>query len=156
MSNPIDPKSVAQWGLPAKLTMHTLDDNPAMEALRRAGRERVRREEIITSAAAQALRAASECVGELICQIEKFENSLDEHQEVAVFVIGGPAGASFFPTSIQAIDPDKVVFDGIDPDGGPFVVVQHVTQLNFALRAVRTAPDEPPRRIGFHHPIDED
>ena len=118
--------------------------------------EKVDRERTIAKAAAQAMQAASHCVDALTRRIANFEQGLRENEELALYVIGGPAGASFFPTSIEAIDPDKVVFTGLDQDDRPFVVVQHVTQLNFAMRAAVIAKDEKPRRIGFHHPLGED
>ena len=119
-------------------------------------RQKVDRERTIANAADQAAHAASHTVHVIDGQMSDFEERLRENEEIALYVIGGPAGGSFFPTSIEAVDPDKVIFTGLDPDNRPFLVVQHVSQLNFAMRAAVITADEKPRRLGFHHPLGDD
>lgn len=127
-----------------------LIDVSALEAIGRVAQERIDRETTVAAAAQYALESADASVAALMAEIETFQAGLSASEEIAVFIVGGPAGASFFPTQLRAINPDKVLFGGIDPDDHPFMLVQHVTQLNFVMRAVRVEPDEKPRRIGFH------
>lgn len=141
---------VPAFRLPAALT-----ENPAIEAARLAGIEHRERQGTIANAAAVMLTAASATVESLVEEMKMFEGHLGEREELALFVIGGPAGSAFFPTSVQAMDPDKVVFRGIDDIGRPFTVMQHVSQLNFAMQAAPVEENEPPRRIGFHSPSPE-
>ena len=49
-------------------------------------------------------------------------------------------------------NPDIITFDGFDKSGNRMKLIQHVSQLNVLLLAVRktTPPAEPPRRIGFY------
>ena len=62
---------------------------------------------------------------------------------------GGEAGILRIE-GLGYFDPDIVTFYGQDEDGQKMQLVQHVTQLNVALRAVpRAQPEEPARRIGF-------
>lgn len=136
-----------------------IDYSAMMEAqdhIQLAARERIKRETTVAAASALAMRSASHSVHAIVERIASYEALLSAQEEVALFVIGGPAGSSFFPTGIEAIDPDKVVFSGVDEGDRPFVVVQHVSQLNVAMRAAKVARDEQPRRIGFHHPLGED
>jgi hypothetical protein len=47
-------------------------------------------------------------------------------------------------------DPDIVTFYGTDSEGGRMQLIQHVSQLNVALRAMPILRDDvEPRRIGF-------
>jgi hypothetical protein len=133
----------------------SLVDNSALRAIQQAAQERIAREQTIADAAAHALEAASRTVAALIAEVSQFQDALSADEEIALFVIGGPAGSSFFPTDIRPIDPDKVLFAGLDENDAAFMVVQHVSQLNFAMRAIRVAPKEEPRRIGFHFPDEE-
>lgn len=125
-------------------------DMSHLKAINKAAQERVERELTVAAAAEYALQSADASVTALMNEIETFQAGLSREEEIAVFIVGGPAGASFFPTQLRAINPDKVLFGGIDPDDRPFMLVQHVTQLNIVMRAVRVEPAEKPRRIGFH------
>lgn len=109
-------------------------------------------DESVAGAARAALNAARDAV-EVICkEIEVFESKLQGTEEIGLYAVGGPSGATFFPQTLIAEGSDKVVFRGEDQDGKPFTLIQHVSQLNFAMRSVPVAPDVEPRRIGFHHP----
>lgn len=116
--------------------------------LSRLAGERIAREQRIADAAEHSLNAASYAVGHLVEEIGLFEQKLSEHEEVALYVIGGPAGQSFFPTVLKALNPDKVLYGGADQAGRPFVVVQHVSQLNFAMTATVFEEGQKPRRVG--------
>jgi hypothetical protein len=85
----------------------------------------------------------------LILYIQNFEEQLDEDHEVAMGFTGGDIGV----LSIEGIgffDPDLITFYGTDESGTRTQLVQHYSQLNVMLRALRKQPDRPaPRRIGF-------
>ncbi len=96
-----------------------------------------------------SLEAASATVRALQKQVQHFESQLPEREAVLLMMIGGPSGLSFFPTRIWAQDPDKIVFEGVDQDEHPFLVVQHISQLNFALRSYPLSEEQERRPIGF-------
>lgn len=85
----------------------------------------------------------------LILYIRNFEQQLDAKHEVAMGFAGGEAGVLRIE-GLGYFDPDLVTFYGRDEAGQKMQLVQHVTQLNVALRAVpHSGPEQPARRIGF-------
>lgn len=99
-----------------------------------------------------SLQAASRTMKLIEERVRLFEAKLNADEAVMVFMIGGPSGIAFLPTHISAQDPDSIVFEGFDPDGHPFTVIQHVSQLNFALRAFTLTSPSERKPIGFHVP----
>ena len=85
----------------------------------------------------------------VILYLKAFEESLDDDHEAAMGFTGGAAGI----LRIQGIGfsaPDMLTFSGVDDEGDRCQLIQHVSQLNVLLRAVRKPPDRPePLRIGF-------
>lgn len=86
----------------------------------------------------------------VILAIRAFEAALDRDDEVAMGFAGGEAGVlrieglGFHP-------PDILSFTGRDEAGQRMQLIQHVSQLSVALRAVpKSQPESPARRIGFH------
>jgi hypothetical protein len=98
------------------------------------------------------LAAASRSVKVLAQQIQEFESQLDDSQVIAFWIVGGPAGKMFVPQQIVAENPDKIIFKGRDIDHHPFVLVQHVTQLNFVIKVAPLEKGEKRQPIGFHIP----
>ena len=85
----------------------------------------------------------------LILYIQNFETQLDQEHEVAIGVTGSEAGLLRIE-GIGYFDPDIVTFYGTDPSGARSQLIQHVTQLSVALRAMPKPGDAPEaRRIGF-------
>ena len=85
----------------------------------------------------------------LILYIKNFEERLDGNQEVAMGFTDTGAGILKIE-GIGFFDPDIVTFYGVDGVGARTQLVQHVTQLNFMLRAVPKPQEvDAPRRIGF-------
>jgi hypothetical protein len=86
----------------------------------------------------------------LILYLKNFEEQLDKDHEVAMGFTGSSAGVLRIE-GLGFFDPDIITFYGADEDGSKMQLIQHVTQLNVALRAVSKAapPEAPPRRIGF-------
>ena len=98
----------------------------------------------------QGNKSAAEWAWErLILYIRNFEAQLDQEHEVAIGVTDSGAG----PLRIEGLgyfDPDIVTFYGTDPSGARSQLIQHVTQLNVALRAIpKPGSQQEPRRIGF-------
>jgi len=85
----------------------------------------------------------------LILYIQNFEARLDADHEVAMGFTDTGAGVLRIE-GIGYFDPDIVTFYGADQTGARTQLVQHVTQLNVMLRAVRKPTEGvEPRRIGF-------
>lgn len=124
-----------------------------MAGIMRIQRDQARRARDMGDAAAASLRQASDAVEDIINELERFEDEIDAAEEARIVVIGGPAGTTLFPHVIGPLGHDRVRFEGVDQDGGRTVVVQHVTQFNVMLKAVRVG-EEKARRIGFHGPDD--
>ena len=108
-----------------------------------------------TELADYTLMAASKTIRLLERQIREIEAGLDETHAIAFWIVGGPAGQTFMPQQISAENPDKIIFKGIDVDHQPFVLVQHVTQLNLAIRVAPLEKGEERLPIGFHIPTSE-
>jgi hypothetical protein len=126
------------------------------QLLAREHAERIAREQAVADASSYASNSATHTVGSLIQAIAEFEALLTAQQELALFVVGGPSGMQFFPTELIALDPNKVKFCGVNSEGRPFAVIQHISQLNVAMPCVQIEPTETPRRIGFHLPEDDE
>lgn len=99
-----------------------------------------------------SMSAASNHCRSLAYQIQEIEARLDKQSAIAFWVAGGPSGQAFFPMEIYAEDPDRMVFKGVDENNNPFVLVQHVSQLNIAIRVAKLSKGETRHPIGFHIP----
>ncbi len=85
----------------------------------------------------------------LILYIQNFEQQLDNEHEVAMGFAGNETGILRIE-GLGYFDPDIVTFYGTDDEGGRMQLIQHVSQLNVALRAMPILRDDvEPRRIGF-------
>ncbi|SHH66018.1 DUF6173 family protein [Marivita hallyeonensis] len=85
----------------------------------------------------------------LILYIQNFEEQLDNEHEVAMGFAGNETGVLRIE-GLGFFDPDIVTFYGTDEMGGRMQLIQHVSQLNVALRALPVPrEDVEPRRIGF-------
>ena len=85
----------------------------------------------------------------LILYIQNFEAQLDNEHEVAVGFAGDEAGVIRIE-GMGFFDPDIVTFYGTDASGLKTQLIQHVSQLSVALRALPKTPEaEAPARIGF-------
>ena len=85
----------------------------------------------------------------LVSKIKAFEESLDHEHEVAMQFasFGNPTVINV--ERISYCNPSIIMFNGTI-DGNKATLIQHISQLNFLLLAVRKSePELPPRRIGF-------
>jgi hypothetical protein len=91
------------------------------------------------------LRAADENIG-------AFEMQLDRDHEIGGRFVSFGDDTHFHIADVGYWNPDIITFDGFDQNGNRVKLIQHVSQLNVLLVAVRktTPAAEPPRRIGFY------
>ena len=82
-------------------------------------------------------------------RIKYFEDSLDDEHEVAVKLASFGQALTLSVTDIGYSNPSTLDFHGYVGDQ-PATLIQHMSQLNFLLVAVKKSdPEKPPRRIGF-------
>ena len=88
-------------------------------------------------------------------RIKEFEETLDDEHEIALRLASFGQSVTLSVTDIGYSNPSTLVFYGLIGDQ-PATLIQHVSQLNFLLMAVKKAePDKPARRIGFVMPNDD-
>lgn len=81
--------------------------------------------------------------------IEDFEKGLDKDQEIGVSLAGLPGDGVLRIEDLGYWGPDLILFLGRNAEGGPVRLIQHYSQINVALSAIRKPEDRPARRIGF-------
>ena len=85
----------------------------------------------------------------LVLYIQNFEKTLNPEEEAAMGFAGSDAGLIKI-MGIGFFAPDMISFYGMDQTGHRTQLIQHVSQLNVALRAVpKEKQDAPAQRIGF-------
>jgi hypothetical protein len=84
----------------------------------------------------------------LVNQIVEFEKGLDADQEIGGRFVQGPNSEAVHIENVASWGPDMIIFVGQYPDGRKYELIQHYTQVNLFLVAMRTETEEP-RRIGF-------
>ena len=102
--------------------------------------------------AADAARSPAESTyRRLIKYIGQFEMQLDRDHEIGGRFVSFGDDTHFHIADVGYWNPDIITFDGFDKNGNRVKLIQHVSQLNVLLVAVRkmTPSEEPPRRIGF-------
>ena len=82
-------------------------------------------------------------------QIEDFQANLADDVDVCVALASFGTNMIMQVTDIGYQNPDMLYFYGYI-NGNETQLIQHVSQLNFILMAVKNEePERPPRRIGF-------
>ena len=88
-------------------------------------------------------------------RIKEFEDTLDNDHEVALRLASFGQSITLSVVDIGYSNPSTLVFHGYVGDQ-PATLIQHLSQLNFLLLAVKKAdPEKPPRRIGFSQPTED-
>jgi len=83
----------------------------------------------------------------VVRSINEFEAKLDNDHEIGARLVQAPG-------DIVSIDdvgywgPDLMIFYGTNPDGNPVELLQHYSQVNVVLIAVKKSTEKP-KRIGF-------
>lgn len=105
---------------------------------------------------ARAASPAEWAYRRLVLYLRSFEETLDDDHEAAMGFAAGPEGLLRIH-GVGFSAPDLVTFAGVDRHGAKTQLIQHVSQLNVALRAAPKAGPKP-YRIGFRlaAAIDED
>lgn len=86
-------------------------------------------------------------------RIRQFESGLDEQHEVGLRLVSWGDSEKFHLRDIGCSDPALVWLAGINDQGQPVELVEHVTQVRVCLVCLpRRQPDQPRRPIGFHGP----
>lgn len=82
--------------------------------------------------------------------IKQFEQALDNDHEVAMSLINFGISTFLLVKKIECCDPSLIYYHGFDKDGNRCMLIQHVSQINFLLKAQKKKdPSKPAHRIGF-------
>lgn len=81
-------------------------------------------------------------------RVLSFQHSLSNEEETGIQLANFGIAAEIHIRSIGYKNPNLIEFSGLDPQGQAVTLVQHISQLNFMLVAVKPFKEEP-FRIGF-------
>ena len=81
--------------------------------------------------------------------IEDFEKGIDKDEEVGATIVGLPGAGTMQIEDVGFWGPDLILFMGKNADGKPVRLIQHYTQINDVLNALKKPEERPARRIGF-------
>jgi len=84
----------------------------------------------------------------LIKSINSFEEKLDDEHEIGGRLVNFGPNHTFHIEDVGYWGPDFVIFHGTNPEGQPLELIQHISQVNVLLVAMKKL-GEKPRRIGF-------
>lgn len=91
---------------------------------------------------------ASELFKHLQQEIADFERSMGAGEEIGLRLANFGASAELHIRSVRHQDPNLIKWSGVDLDGNNTVLVQHISQLNFLLIAMKPIGQKP-FRLGF-------
>ena len=77
-----------------------------------------------------------------------FQAALSEVEEIGFKLANFGEASQIHIRSISFHNPNLIEFHGVNSDGHTVMLVQHISQLNFLLVAVKPIKDKP-YRIGF-------
>jgi hypothetical protein len=80
--------------------------------------------------------------------VEEFERELDDEHEIGIRLASFGGVVVFHAEKIGFSKPNVITFYGVTEEGERVQLIQHVSQLNFLLKAVKKREDKP-TRIGF-------
>lgn len=84
-------------------------------------------------------------------QIKEFESNLNEDYELGAWLASFGNQILIIVEQIIFEEPILIIFKGRDSDGNALQLVQHASQLNLLLNAVKKQSNEPRQQIGFIH-----
>lgn len=84
-------------------------------------------------------------------QVREFESNLEDGFELGAWLASFGSQILIIVENIQFSEPSMVILHGRDDHGNKLQLIQHATQLNLLLNAVKKTNDEPRKPIGFHH-----
>lgn len=83
--------------------------------------------------------------------IQEFEASLDANQEVGAKLVTFGTDVIFHINQVGFSKPNIITFFGITNNNEKVQLIQHVSQLNVLLIAMKRVSEEPKNPIGFIH-----
>jgi hypothetical protein len=86
--------------------------------------------------------------GHLMQRIEAYQEGLKEDEEIGLQLANYGLATQLHIRSIGFQNPNLLEFSGLNIDGNECVLIQHLSQLNFMLIALKPVKDKP-FRIGF-------
>jgi hypothetical protein len=92
---------------------------------------------------------AEEIFRHLMHRVSEFEGSLEDDEELGLQLANFGVAATIHIRNIRFKNPNLIEFSGIDIDGNNTMLVQHISQLNFMLSALKPVAEEKPFRMGF-------
>lgn len=91
---------------------------------------------------------AGEIFEHLMGRVKSFQAGLTDDEEIGIKLANFGEAAQIHIRSIGFKNPNLIEFHGVNPNDHEVTLVQHISQLNFLLIAVKPIEDEP-YRIGF-------
>lgn len=84
----------------------------------------------------------------LMEQVRRFQAQLTDSEEIGLRLANFGEAAQIHIRAIGYKNPNLIEFYGLNPDDHKVTLIQHISQLNFLLIAVKPI-EEKPFRIGF-------
>ncbi|WP_353168685.1 DUF6173 family protein [Acinetobacter sp.] len=84
-------------------------------------------------------------------QVRDFEDNLEDDYELGAWLASFGNQILIIVEQIQFEEPTLIIFKGRDNSGNKLQLIQHASQLNLLLNAVKKQTDEPRQQIGFIH-----
>lgn len=91
---------------------------------------------------------AEDIFNHLTQRVSDFQAALGEDEEIGLQLANFGLPAQIHIRSVSYKNPNLIEFNGVNADGHEVTLVQHISQLNFLLIAVKPIEDTP-YRIGF-------
>ena len=91
---------------------------------------------------------AQDIFDHLMGRVKAFQAGLSDVEEIGIKLANFGEAAQIHIRSITFKNPNLIEFHGVNADDHEVTLVQHISQLNFLLVAVKPIEDEP-YRIGF-------
>lgn len=93
---------------------------------------------------------ASDFYKRLVDYIYFFDKMLDDQHEVAIKLVSFDKTIYFAVSDLGYYDPSLICFYGTMENGTPVQLIQHISQINFLLMAMKiTEPKKEKKPIGF-------
>lgn len=97
-----------------------------------------------------AENSAESFYNRLIRLFNDFHRSLDNAHEAGGRLVSFGQNFTFHIVDISYWNPSLIIFEGVNEDGSPVELIQHVSQISVLLVALkRRDPEQPKRPIGF-------
>ena len=113
------------------------------------GMERIRQHQIETQNELAGRYDAENVFKHLMERVRLFQKRLAKDEEIGLRLANFGEAAQLHIRSIGYKNPNMIEFQGVNPEEHEVTLIQHISQLNFMLIAVKPLNQEEPYRIGF-------